>query len=95
MKIYFQVDEFDTLIYQIDALKLQLKRSQKIAASYRQGVDNFLTQLKRLARLQEEEAYLPKAKWQIKAQKLEKRIKEQDPLINRNWLAEKLAGIKT
>lgn len=89
-KIYFMVEETSTLYYFIDAFKLSLKRSQKIATQYRISINNFLIQLKKLTRLRAEKDYIDKKIFTKKFQQLQQRIETVSPIIERNWLLKKL-----
>lgn len=93
-KIYFILKETNTLYYFIDAFKLNLKRNKKVASQYRMSINNFLIQLKKVAKLREEKDYLKKEIRQKKYIQLEQRIKSVTPIIEKRWLLYNLQEIQ-
>jgi hypothetical protein len=86
VRTYLRTEEYAALHYLIDSFRLRIMRDKVMAPHYRKGVLNFLIQLKKIARLQEDLDYLPKRDVEIKTKKIEQRIEKLEPLSNKKWL---------
>jgi len=90
LKTYFIQKEFQAFYYLLDAFKLSLLRNKKVASNYRNAISNFLIQFKKIVKLTELKDFTDKKNFENKKQKIEKRVREIQPIYDRGWLVREL-----
>ena len=93
LKIYLAEENFFSFYYLLDAFKIKLQRNQKVAASYRQSIVNFLTQCRALAQLQEHHRIWSVERFTRKKERLREKLEHQKNIFDRRWLMARLARL--
>ncbi len=90
IKLYVEMEEYESLYYALDAFERFLRRDKRIARERRESHRNFVTCCRRLAKLRERKALLTPADFQLRQQKLQARMEEIGKVSNLVWLQEKM-----
>lgn len=94
LKVYYLLNEFETLSYFITSFKLFIKRNKELPSNYKKGVDLFLTYFKKIFNITEKQNYYTQTKLNEKLDDIIKGIKTENNLPNRVWLLEIIADLK-
>ena len=94
LNAYYQQEAYQAYLNLVDTFKLYVQRNKVIAPSYRKSILNFLTQAKKITRLKESKPYLKKVEFESKWSKLQSRIKDLSPVVNKAWLLRALQAIQ-
>ncbi len=86
LKIYYEINEIESLFSLIDAFKIYLKRNKFVPDSVRKTHNNFLTFAKKAIKIPDSDYN--------KIEDLEKQIKSTKEVVNIPWLLEKLSEKK-
>lgn len=90
IKLYVEMEEYESLYYALDAFERFLRRDKRIARERRESHRNFVTCCRRLAKLRERQALLTPADFQLRRQKLQARMQAIGRISNLVWLQEKM-----
>lgn len=84
LKMYYELDEYDALDYQLDSLGIYIKRKQ-IMGYHKENYQNIIRYTKKIARVN------PYSKKDV--QHLQEEIQSANPLTEREWLLEQLQNM--
>ncbi|MEM9886947.1 MAG: hypothetical protein AAF849_13725 [Bacteroidota bacterium] len=87
---YYELEELEALLPLSDTFRQYLKRQKNVSKDYRKGIDSLVRYTKKLALLRSKKAYEPTEKWQPTFEKLRQAILEDDNIVNKRWLLEKM-----
>ena len=93
MKVYYDLEELDLLSYLIASFEKFIKRNKAISIKNRPGILHFLMVLKKLSKIKEWQPYKNKAFIAQQKQKVIELIERKKPIVNIDWLQEKLTEI--
>lgn len=96
IKAAYEIGDMDFLKAKLEALRIYIRRNNTIAEQERMTYRNFINSTKRLLTLRNSFTFAQKldAKKEKQIERVTQKIKETDPLIDKTWLLEKLAGLK-
>lgn len=89
-KVYFESEEYESLIYHIEAFNRYLKRQKALSAQNRNPYLHFLRILKRLNRLMERWSILSPSEIEKRLQTVATQIAQAPELAHREWLEEQV-----
>ena len=93
LKLYYENEEWESAIYQVQAFSIFLKRNKSISVSNRNRHLNFLRYYKKLVQLRENEAWLAKKDVKQRLNRLSSKIHEAKETVNLGWLKERVNTI--
>lgn len=94
LKVYYLLNEFETLSYFITSFKLFLKRNKELSINYKKGADLFLTYFKKIFNIAEKKDYFDQKKINEKLNSIEVSLNKETNIHNRVWLLEILEDLK-
>ncbi|MEZ5009743.1 MAG: hypothetical protein R2753_16465 [Chitinophagales bacterium] len=86
LKIFYETDEHESLLYYIDAFKLYLKRNKDFNIDTRELIITFLKLLRKTAILKHRKPYLNKSDFQLRYKKLENQFIDNQNIPYRKWM---------
>lgn len=93
LRIYYDTDELESALYQIDAFGVFLRRNREISSKNRTQQINFLRWLKHLIRLKDRQYMLSEEAFQIRWKKLNANIHASTQTSNLEWLKLKISEL--
>lgn len=85
LRTFFELGEFDTLLYQITAFENFLKRNRSISPRNKKLHLTFARQLRKITNLKESEEIYPRKDLKLKAEGIWKQASEKE-MSNKSWL---------
>ncbi len=93
LKIFYETDVHESLLYQIDAFKLYLKRNKDFNITTREVIITFLKLLRKTAVLKNRKPYLGKEDFKNRYDKLKQQFTQNQNIPYRKWLELKLDNL--
>lgn len=90
LRIYYQLKDYDSLSYQINAFRHFLGRNKEIEKDKRNQYLQYLSWLKKVTRLTEQRHLEDENKWLARQQKLLTDFSQAAPMVQRSWLEREL-----
>ncbi len=90
LRIYYQLEDYDSMAYQINAFRHFLGRNKEIEKDKRNQYLQYLSWLKKVARLAEQRHLEDQSKWLSRQQKLQNDFVAAAPMVQRSWLEKEL-----
>jgi len=93
VSIFYQTQEWESLLYLIEAFKIYLRRNKKLSVAQRTGHTNFLKFLKRLVLLRSQQGYMDRNKFLGRVQKLSDSLQGAKDVYKTPWLRTEIQKI--
>lgn len=90
LRIYYQLEDFDSMSYQINAFRHFLGRNKEIEKDKQKQYLQYLSWLKKVTRLAEQRHLEEPSKWLARQQKLKEAFVGAAPMVQRSWLEKEL-----
>lgn len=90
LRTYFDLEEDEVLLSQIDAFWQYLYRNRYTNPSRIEGLQNFVRYLRKLVLLRTQKEVMDKDKLKLDLEKLSTTVAETHNIINKDWLVEKI-----
>ena len=87
LKCYYESEDFDPLLNQVEAFRYFLLRDQILPRSKKQALQNFLLHLKKIVKLRMTRDYMRIEKWEVQWQRQKDRLAEKKLLLHGHWLS--------
>ncbi|MBK7408208.1 MAG: hypothetical protein IPJ40_09170 [Saprospirales bacterium] len=94
LRTYYDLEEEDALVSLADSFQQYLKRNQLLADERVQAFRRLLRFTKRAMTLRAQAGYLPPGKVRQGVEKLAEQVRRTEPIINKEWLMEKIARLR-
>jgi len=89
IKVYYDLKEFGLLSYLVLSFDKYVRRNKSLSSINRQGILNFLTVLKRLAKIKEWKLFKDRAFILQQKEKMKILLTKKQPIVNLVWLNQK------
>jgi hypothetical protein len=88
--IYYELEETEALLALTKTFKQYLARRKGLAKEYSQGVKHLVEFTRQLASLRAKQGYEERDKWHQQFEALQEKIEQEEHIVNRKWLLEKM-----
>ncbi len=94
MRVYYEMEEDDSLLYLVKAFKTFLKRNQELSKRQYAPYENLLQLAQKAYRLKIKQGSMPQGKYQEKLEKLQQTIASTQAIANLHWLKRKVQELE-